>query len=81
MPGDKFIRDLEDEARKAGMTSPIIGSDPVWVLCDVVGGDDLPCRTYIVVAVFTDVLDICDRISDVAAAYVQRQQAEAGAQA
>lgn len=77
--GNKFIASLEEIARLAGMTAPSIRAYPDWMLFDVQEIAGLPGRTYIAVATFTSAVDICNRISDEAAAYVLRQQVAEGA--
>lgn len=68
---NKFIEMLLTIARKSGMEAPLIVAWPNWTLLDASANE---YGTPLAVATFTSPVDIFNRISDEAAAYVLRQQ-------
>jgi hypothetical protein len=72
---NKFFLSLEAAAREAGMTNPVVQAHPDWVLFDE---QRLGVEPVLVpVAQFRNAVDICNRISIVAAEYVAKPLAEA----
>lgn len=72
---NKFFLSLEAAAREAGMTNPVVQAHPDWVLFDEQKLGTEP--VLVPVAKFESGVDICNRISIVAAEYVTKQLAEA----